>query len=303
MVPVAFLVSVAVFSLIHLTPVDPAELMLGEERTPQAVVALRHELGLDRPLPEQYLTWVSRAFRGDLGRSIRTNQKVTQAIFERLPATLELGAAALLWSVLLAIPLGTIAALRRGSPIDVLATGFTVLGVSVPNFFIGILLILVLSVGLRWFPPGGFAPLTDSIPDNLHRLVLPAITLGTVTTAINTRFTRSSMLEVLRQDYIRTARAKGAVWRQVIVSHALKNALIPVVTVIGIQVGQILEGALVTETIFSWPGIGKLAIDSIFGRDYPIIQGIVLLIAFSYMFANLAVDLAYAWLDPRISYA
>ena len=303
MVPVAFLVSVAVFSLIHLTPVDPAELMLGEERTPQAVVALRHELGLDRPLPEQYLTWVSRAFRGDLGRSIRTNQKVTQAIFERLPATLALGAAALLWSVLLAIPLGTIAALRRGSPIDVLATGFTVLGVSVPNFFIGILLILVLSVGLRWFPPGGFAPLTDSIPDNLHRLVLPAITLGTVTTAINTRFTRSSMLEVLRQDYIRTARAKGAVWRQVIVSHALKNALIPVVTVIGIQVGQILEGALVTETIFSWPGIGKLAIDSIFGRDYPIIQGIVLLIAFSYMFANLAVDLAYAWLDPRISYA
>jgi peptide/nickel transport system permease protein len=302
MVPVAFLVSVAVFSLIHLTPVDPATLMLGEERSPQAVIALRHELGLDRPLPEQYLTWVSHAIRGDLGHSIRTNEPVSQAILERLPATLELGTAALIWSILLAIPLGTIAALRRGSPIDVLATGFTILGVSVPNFVIGILLILVLSVGLRLFPPGGYTPLTDSIPDNLHRLVLPAITLGTVTTAINMRFTRSSMLEVLRQDYIRTARAKGATWRQVIVNHALKNALIPVITVIGIQVGSILEGALVTETIFSWPGVGKLAIDSIFGRDYPIIQGIVLAIAFSYMFANLAVDLAYAWLNPRISY-
>jgi peptide/nickel transport system permease protein len=303
MVPVAFLVSVVVFSLIHLTPVDPAELILGEEHSPEAVVALRHDLGLDRPLPEQYLTWISHAVHGDLGRSVRTNQPVVQAITERLPATLELGIAALAWSVLLAIPLGTIAALRRGSPIDVLATGVTVLGVSVPNFFIGILLILVLSVDLRIFPPGGYTPLTESIPDNLHRLILPAITLGTVTTAINTRFTRSSMLEVLRQDYIRTARAKGASWRQVIVDHALKNALIPVVTVVGIQVGAILEGALVTETIFSWPGVGKLAIDSIFGRDYPIIQGIVLAFAFSYMFANLAVDLAYAWLNPRISYA
>ena len=303
MVPVAFLVSVVVFSLIHLTPVDPAELILGEEHSPEAVVALRHELGLDRPLPEQYVTWISHVLRGDLGRSVRTNQPVVQAITERLPATLELGIAALAWSVLLAIPLGTIAALRRGSPIDVLATGVTVAGVSVPNFFIGILLILVLSVDLRIFPPGGYTPLTESIPGNLHRLILPAITLGTVTTAINTRFTRSSMLDVLGQDYIRTARAKGASWRQVIVGHALKNALIPVVTVVGIQVGAILEGALVTETIFSWPGVGKLAIDSIFGRDYPIIQGIVLAIAFSYMFANLAVDLAYAWLNPRISYA
>ena len=234
---------------------------------------------------------------------MRTNQPVAQAIAERIPNTLELGIAALAWSVLLAIPLGTIAALRRGSPIDVLATGFTVLGVSVPNFFIGILLILTLSVGLRWFPPGGYTPLSESILDNLHRLVLPAITLGTVTTAINTRFTRSSMLDVLNQDYIRTARAKGASWRQVIWDHALKNALIPVVTIVGIQVGSLLEGALVTETIFSWPGVGKLAIDSIFGRDYPIIQGIVLVIAFSYMLANLAVDMAYAWLNPRISYA
>jgi peptide/nickel transport system permease protein len=303
MIPVAFLVSVVVFSLIHLTPVDPAELILGEERTPQAVAALHHQLGLDRPLPEQYLTWVTHAMRGDLGKSIRTGEPVAQAIFERVPNTLELGIAALLWSVLLAIPLGTIAALRRGSPIDVAATGLTIAGVSVPNFVIGVILILLLSVNLRLFPPGGYTALSDSVLDNLHRLILPAITLGTVTTAINTRFMRSSMLEVLHQDYIRTARAKGASWRQVIVGHALKNALIPVVTVVGIQIGSILEGALVTETIFSWPGIGKLAIDSIFGRDYPIIQGIVLLIALSYMLANLAVDLAYSWLNPRISYA
>jgi len=302
MVPVAFLVSLAVFSLIHLTPGDPAQIMLGEEHSPEAVAALRHELGLDQPLPEQYLHWIGRAVRGDLGRSVRTNQPVVEAIGERLPNTLELGLAALLWSVVVAIPLGTLAALRRGSAVDVAATGFTVLGVSVPNFFIGILLILVMSVQLRLFPPGGYTSPAESLLDNLHRLVLPAITLGTVTTAVNMRFTRSSMLEVLRQDYIRTARAKGAGWGRVIMRHALKNALIPVVTVVGIQVGAILEGALVTETLFSWPGIGKLAIDSIFGRDYPIVQGIVLTVAFSYMLANLAVDLAYAWLNPRISY-
>src|SRR6266700_2309671 len=205
MVPVAFLVSVAVFSLIHLTPVDPAELILREEHSPQAVTALRHELGLDRPLPEQYLTWIGRALRGDLGRSVRTNQPVVQAIAERLPATLELGIAALTWSVLLAIPLGTIAALRRGSVVDVLASGFTVAGVSVPNFFIGILLILLMALVLRLFPVGGFTPLAVDPLQNLRHLLLPALTLGTAGAAINMRFTRSSMIEVLGQDYIRTA--------------------------------------------------------------------------------------------------
>jgi len=303
MVPVAFLVSVAVFALIHLTPGDPARIILGEEGTPEAVAALRHELGLDRPLPQQYILWITRVVRGDLGRSLRTHQPVIQAIGERLPASFELGLAALTWSLLIAIPLGTIAALRRGSPIDVAATGFTIAGVSVPNFFVGLLLILVMSVTLRLLPPGGFAPLTQSIPDNLRRLILPAITLGTAGAAINMRFTRSSMIEVLRQDYIRTARAKGANWVRVITGHALKNALIPVVTIVGIQVGGIIEGAIVTESVFSWPGVGKLAIDGIFGKDYTIIQGIVLIAAFSFMLANLLVDLAYAWLDPRISYS
>ncbi len=302
MVPVAFLVSVAVFALIHLTPGDPARIILGEEGTPEAVAALRHELGLDRPLPEQYVFWITRVVRGDLGRSLRTHQPVVQAIGERLPASFELGLAALTWSLLIAIPLGTVAALRRGSPIDVAATGFTIAGVSVPNFFVGLLLILVMSVTLRLLPPGGFTPLTQSIPDNLRRLILPAITLGTAGAAINMRFTRSSMIEVLRQDYIRTARAKGANWVRVITGHALKNALIPVVTIVGIQVGGIIEGAIVTESVFSWPGVGKLAIDGIFGKDYTIIQGIVLIAAFSFMLANLLVDLAYAWLDPRISY-
>ncbi len=303
MVPVAFLVSVAVFALIHLTPGDPARIILGEEGTPEAVAALRHELGLDRPLPQQYVLWITRVVRGDLGRSVRTHQPVIQAIGERLPASFELGLAALTWSLLVAIPLGTVAAIRRGSPADVAATGFTIAGVSVPNFFVGLLLILIVSVTLRLLPPGGFAPLTQSIPDNLRRLILPAITLGTAGAAINMRFTRSSMIDVLRQDYIRTARAKGANWVRVITGHALKNALIPVVTIVGIQVGGIIEGAIVTESVFSWPGVGKLAVDGIFGRDYTIIQGIVLIAAFSYMLANLLVDLAYAWLDPRISYS
>ena len=302
MVPVAFLVTVAVFLLAHITPGDPAVIILGEEANPQAVAAIHKELGLDRPLPQQYLIWISRVAHGDLGRSIRTQQPVLQAITERLPATLELGLAALLWSLSLAIPLGTMAALRRGGPLDLFATGFTVAGVSLPNFFIGIVLILVGGLALRLFPVGGFVPLSEDVPENIRHLVLPAITLGTVGAATNMRFTRSSMIEVLGQDYIRTARAKGASWWQVVRGHALKNALIPVVTVVGIQIGSIIEGALVTETVFSWPGVGKLAVDGIFGKDYPVIQGIVLCSALSYMFANLLVDVVYGWLDPRISY-
>lgn len=302
MVPVAFLVTVGVFLLAHITPGDPAVIMLGEEANPQAVAAIHRQLGLDQPLPAQYLIWISHVLHGDLGRSIRTQQPVLEAITERLPATLELGLAALLWSLAVAIPLGTIAAVRRGSAIDLLATGFTVAGVSLPTFFVGILLILIGGLALRLFPVSGFVPFTEDPVENIRHLLMPALALGTVTAATNMRFTRSSMIEVLGQDYIRTARAKGASVLQVVRTHALKNALIPVVTVIGIQVGQLLEGALVTETVFSWPGVGKLAVDGIFGKDYPVIQGIVLFAALSYMLANLLVDVAYAWLDPRISY-
>ncbi|HEX6548361.1 MAG TPA: ABC transporter permease [Candidatus Dormibacteraeota bacterium] len=302
MLPVAFLVSVVVFALARLAPGDPAVILLGEEHDPTAVAALHHELGLDQPLPVQYLVWAGRATRGDLGRSIQTHQPVLQAIGERLPATLELGLAALLWSLLVAIPLGTVAALRRGTPLDYLASGFTVAGVSIPNFFVGVLLILVMGLALRLFPVGGFVPLNQDPLLNLQHLVLPALTLGTAGAAINMRFTRSSMIEVLGQEYIRTALAKGASWLQVVRDHALKNALIPVVTIVAIQVGSIIEGALVTESVFSWPGVGKLAVDGIFNKDYPVIQGIVLCAALSYLTANLLVDVVYAWLDPRISY-
>jgi peptide/nickel transport system permease protein len=303
MLPTALLVTAAVFLLIHLTPGDPAVIILAESYTPQAAAQLHKDLGLDRPLPEQYGLYMARLARGDLGRSVRNKLPVTQAIGERLPATLELGAAALLWSLLVAIPLGTVAALRRGRALDVIASGLTVAGISVPNFVLGIMLILFFGLLLRLLPVGGFAALTDSVPDNLSRLIMPAIALGTFGAATNMRFTRSSMIEVLNQDYIRTARAKGATWLRVVNRHALKNALIPVVTIVGLQVGAILEGALVTETVFSWPGVGKLAVDSIFTKDYPVVQGIVLLSALSYMVANLLVDLVYAWLDPRISYS
>jgi peptide/nickel transport system permease protein len=303
MLPVAFLVTIGVFLLAHLTPGDPALILLGEDRTPEAIAAIHHRLGLDQPLYVQYLTWLGQVAHLDLGRSVTTHQPVTLAIAERLPATFELGAVALIWSLLIAIPLGTIAAVRRGSLIDRLATGFTVGGVSIPNFVIGIVLIFVLSVSLRLFPFGGYVPFNRDAYENLRHIVLPAIALGTAGAAINMRFTRSSMIEVLNYDFIRTARAKGASWQRVVFIHALKNALIPVVTIIGLQVGGIIEGAVVTETVFTWPGVGRLAIESILNKDYTVVQGIVLLAAFSFMFANLLVDLVYGWLDPRISYA
>jgi peptide/nickel transport system permease protein len=303
MVPTAFLVTAAVFLLIHLIPGDPATLILAESYTPEAAAQIHRDLGLDRPLPQQYVIYMGKLAHGDLGSSVRNKLPVTQAIGERLAATLELGLAALLWSLLVALPLGTMAALRRGRALDVVASGLTVAGISVPNFVLGILLILFFGLLLRVLPVGGFAALTDSVPDNLSRLVMPAIALGTFGAASNMRFTRSSMIEVLNQDYIRTARAKGAGWWRVVNRHALKNALIPVVTIVGLQVGAILEGALVTETVFSWPGVGKLAVESIFAKDFPVVQGIVLMAALAYMVANLLVDLAYAWLDPRISYS
>jgi len=303
MAPVALMVTVGVFMLIHLTPGDPALVLLGEDRSPQAIAAIHHQLGLDQPLYVQYWIWLSHLVHGDLGRSVTTHEPVTSAIADRLPATFELGLVALLWSLLVAIPLGTIAAVRRGSLTDYLATGLTVGGVSIPNFFLGIVLIFFLSVTLRIFPFGGYVPFSQDPYENLRHILLPAIALGTAGAAINMRFTRSSMIEVLNNDFIRTARAKGASWRRVVFSHALKNALIPVVTIVGLQIGGIIEGAVVTETIFTWPGVGRLAVESIFDRDYTVVQGIVLLAAFSYLVANLLVDLAYAWLDPRISYS
>jgi len=302
MVPVAFLVSVIVFALLHASPGDPVLIYAGEERDPVALDALRKAYGLDQPLPVQYVSWITHAARGDFGRSLRTRQPVLEAIVERLPKTLELGAAALLLSVTIALVVGTLSALKRNSSIDLLSTGFTIAGVSLPNFYLAIILILVFGLLFRVFPPGGYTDFAEDPLANLRRLVLPAITLATASTAVNLRQVRSSLLDVLGQDYMRTARAKGLTEQLVVFRHAMKNALIPVVTIIGLQVGAIIEGAIITETIFFWPGIGRLAVDSINGRDYPVVQAIVLLSALSFMFANLFVDIIYAWLDPRISY-
>src|SRR6266545_1741001 len=303
MIPVAFLVTILVFTLIRLSPGDPLGIYAGEERDPAALEALRREYGLDRSMPEQYVLWITHALQGDLGRSLRTRQPVLDAIVERLPATLELGITALVLSITVALIVGTLSAVRRNSPLDLLATGFTLAGVSLPNFFLGLLLILVLSLAIRLFPPGGYTALREDVWDNVRHLILPAITLATASIAVNMRQVRSSLLDTFGQDYMRTARAKGLSETVIVVRHALKNALIPVVTIVGLQVGAIIEGAIITEQIYSWPGIGKLAVDSINGRDYPVVQAIVLVSALSFMASTLVVDVLYAWLDPRISYS
>ena len=302
MVPVAFLVTIIAFGLLRLAPGDPVVNFAGDVRDPEILNEMRHQLGLDQPLPVQYVAWLGHTLQGDFGRSLRTHQRVGEAIAERLPATLELTGVALVISISVALLVGTLSALNRNSPLDLLATGLTIAGVSIPNFFLGVLLILVFSLVLRIFPPGGYAPMADDPVENLRRIVLPAVTLSAATLAVNMRQVRSSLLDVLGQDYIRTARAKGLARRSIVLRHAMKNAFIPVITVIGLQVGALIEGAIITEQIFFWPGVGKLVVDSILGRDYPVVQAVVLLSALSYMVSTLVVDLVYGWLDPRIAY-
>jgi peptide/nickel transport system permease protein len=304
MIPVALLVTVGVFVLVRLAPGDPVLAFAGEDRDPVSLAALRQEFRLDQPLPVQYVAWLSHAAQGDLGRSFQTKQRVLEAITERLPATMELGVAALLISVTLALVVGVLSAIKRNSFIDLLSTSVTLMGVSFPSFFLGIVLILLFAyvVPGRIFPPGGYEPFVKSPVENLRYLALPAVTLASVSLAVNLRQVRSSLLDVFGQDYMRTARAKGLRERVVIVRHALKNALIPVVTLIGIQVGAIIEGAFITETIFFWPGIGRLAVAAIPSQDYPVVQGVVLVSALSFMLTTLLVDVLYAWLDPRISF-
>jgi peptide/nickel transport system permease protein len=304
MVPVAFLVTVGVFALARLSPADPVLVFAGEERDPAALAAIRKDLGLDQPVPVQYVAWLSRAIQGDLGRSFQNKQRVSEAIIERLPATFELGLAALTISITLALVIGILSAVKRNSVIDLLSSSVTLMGVSFPSFFLGIVLILLFAYVIpgRIFPPGGFVPLATDVGENLRRLVLPAVTLATASLAVNLRQVRSSLLEVFGLDYMRTARAKGLREGTVITRHALKNALIPVVTLVGIQIGAIIEGAVITETIFFWPGIGRLAVQAIPSNDYPVVQGVVLVSAFSFMISTLLVDVLYAWIDPRISY-
>jgi peptide/nickel transport system permease protein len=299
-IPLLFLVSLVVFSFVHVLPGDPAVLFLGEEATPETLAQFRTRLGFDRPLTAQYAEWLGGALQGNLGRSLRTNQPVTEAILQRLPVTLELLAAALLVSLAIAIPMGIVSAVKRNSGVDLMSTVFALVGFSMPNFWLGLILIYVFALFLRWLPPSGFVPLPADLADNLRSLILPAITLGTALAALVTRQLRSGMLEVLRQDYVRTAQAKGLSQRLVVGKHALKNALIAVVTVVGLQIGGLLGNTIITETLFALPGVGRLMIDAIFSRDFFIVQGVILFLAVGYVLSNLVVDVVYSYLDPRI---
>ena len=281
-----------VFFFLHMIPGDPVEVMLGETAQQADKERLREELGLNLPLHVQYGRFMAGVIQGDLGGSYFYRRPVAQVIAERVPATVELGLAAFLVAGLIAIPLGIIAALREGTAVDNASVLFSLLGVSMPNFWLGPLLIILFSITLGWFPVSGRAGIAS--------LVLPAVTLGTAFAAILSRMTRASLLERLGEDYLTVARAKGLPEWKVILKHALRNALIPIITVMGLQIGALLSGAIITENVFSWPGIGTLLINAIEARDYPLVQGCILFISLSYVLVNLMVDLLYGWADPRI---
>lgn len=302
-VPVLLLVSLGVFLLIHLVPGDPVDVMLGESQDPVAREALRRDLGFDQPLPVQYVTWLSRIAQGDFGRSVRTHQSVVENVAQRIRPSLELAIFAMVFATLVAFPLGMLAAMHRNSSVDTAATGFVLFGICMPNFVLALLLIFVFGVSLHWLPISSYTdPLQDPI-NGLRSLALPSITLGLALAAVIARTLRSSLLEALAEDFVRTARAKGLGESMVIVRHALKNALIPVVTVLGLQFGTLIGGAVITEYIFALPGVGRLVVDAVFARDYPLVQGVVLVITLGFILSNLVVDVVYGWLDPRIRYS
>jgi len=292
-VPVLFGVTLAVFSMLFLVPGDPVKMMLAEFVTnPDQVAQMRAQLHLDEPILQQYGRFVANAARGDLGTSIRSRRPVTTEIGENVASTAQLAVAAMLVAVAVGVPLGLLAALSRNSWLDVTSMGTALLGVSMPSFWLGLLLIFVFSLHLAWFPATGGG--------DLQHLVLPSITLGTIAAAIIARLTRSSMLEVLGQDYVRTARAKGLGGYSVVARHALKNALIPIITIFGLQFGNLLAGAVIVETVFSRPGLGRLIVGGILSKDFPLVQGTVLFVATVYVLINVLVDVAYAYADPRI---
>ena len=324
LIPVLLGITLLVFGLLHLIPGDPAVVLLGERATPEQVEALRQRLGLNQPLPLQYLAFLANIARFDFGTSILSGIPIIDEISDRWPATFELSVAAMSIAIFLGIPAGVFAALRKNSPLDNLTMSASLIGVSLPVYWLGLLLIYLFAVYLQWLPPSGrisvnagfnFQPITnfyvlDSIvkfdiillQDVLAHLILPALTLGTIPLAIIARITRSAMLEVLSQDYIRTARAKGLPEYLVIFQHALKNALLPISTTIGLQFGTLLGGAILTETIFSWPGIGSWIYEGILARDYPVVQAGVVFVSVTFVLINLLVDMLYTFFDPRIQY-
>jgi peptide/nickel transport system permease protein len=290
--PVVLGVATLTFAVIHLTPGDPVVAMLGENAAPEDIESLRHTLGLDQPLLRQYLTFLGQLVRGDLGQSIVSGAPVLRLVLERFPATLELAGAALVVAVLLAFTLGFLASLRAGSSLDLGAMGFAVLGISIPHLCLGPLLMIALSVRLGWLPLSGRG--------GLAHLVLPAVTLGTGMAAILARILRQSLIEAQVQDYVRTARSKGLSELAAMLRHAVRNAATPVITVLGLEVGALLTGSIVIEQIFSWPGLGRLMLQAIGSRDYPLVEGCVLVFSFSYVLVNLLTDLLYALIDPRV---
>ncbi|MFD4206054.1 ABC transporter permease [Micromonospora tulbaghiae] len=294
-------VTLVVFLLLQLVPGDPVRVALGTRFDPQTYEALRERAGLDQPLPVQYASYLGHALTGDLGVSFRTGQPVSQIVLERLPATLSLAVTAVVFALLVAFPLGIVAAVRSGSAVDHAARVFSQFGVSVPDFWMGIMGILLFAGVLGWLPPSGYVALTEDPGRWATHVALPAVTVGLVTASILTRFIRSSVLEVLSADYVRTAEAKGLRNRVVILRHVLRNALIPVVTVVAVQLASLLGGVIVIEVLFAWPGIGRLTFDAVQARDYPVLQGAVLLVAALFLLVNLLVDILYARLDPRIT--
>ena len=300
-VPTLLILSVLIFGLQQLMPGDPALVMAGEERgDPQVLAAIRVELMLDRPLHEQYAAWLWRLVQGDLGFSWRIRQPVGQLILEKLPVTIQLGVMAFLIAVAIGVPAGVVSATRRDRPADWIANGVALAGISTPNFWLGIMMILLFSVHLGWLPPSGYVPLTEDWRQSLLTTVMPAFVLGSGIAGVLMRHTRAAMLGALSQDYVRTARAKGLPERVVVSKHALRNALIPVVTLGTIELGRLLAGAVLTEQIFTIPGFGKLIVDAVFNRDYPVVQGVVVVTALIFVLLSLVADLLYMAINPRL---
>ncbi|AKO99612.1 Dipeptide transport system permease protein DppB, permease component (plasmid) [Marinovum algicola DG 898] len=301
-IPVLLLVSIAAFVLIQLVPGDAAAIIAGPDASNDEVEFVRRQLGLDRPWPLRLQDWIFGLAQGDLGYSYILNRPVTEAILERLPVTLSLAGLSIIFATVLGVALGVLAAVFHRSWIDALAMTVALFGVSVPNFWFGLIAILIFAVGLGWFPPGGYVSPTESFTGWLSAMALPALTLGTASMGQISRFSRSVMLEQLGQDYVRTARAKGLGQGNVIGRHALKNAMIPILTVIGISFSLTMAGAIIAESVFSLNGLGRLMLHGIQRRDYPVLQGGMLVIAFSFVIINLLVDILYSWLDPRVRY-
>lgn len=302
-IPTLFVLSLLIFLMIYLVPGDPVAMMLGSEATGEQIAEVRARLGLDRSFQERMLNWYTRVLRGDLGESYFLSQSVSEALVERFPITVSLSMLALMVAASLGILAGIVAGVRQGSWTDWMVMVMAMLGLSLPVFWLALNLIFLFSVKLGWLPTGGYVPLAKDPVGFVKHLALPGVTLGLVHAAVIARITRSSMVEVLRQEYVQAARAKGLRERTVVFRHAFRNALLPVITILGISTGELLAGSVITETVFNLPGVGRLIIDAVRRRDYPVVQGGVLFITFSYLLVNLIVDLVYAWVNPRIRYS